>query len=88
MIGQGGRTGEEILKGGLFDIFPFLAAAIAGIEVFLEILPEINLVKGVFGFALWLGSGLFGRGCRGDPVAVFFASGDLIQQRHSGFQLF
>src|SRR5439155_20335244 len=88
VVGQSRRTREKILKRRLLDGLPLLAAAITGIEIFLEEDVHIDLVKGVASLALGSGIGRrsFGRGGT-SKLLVLFLTRIIVSQQDVGLEL-
>jgi hypothetical protein len=77
MVGKGIRLGEEVLKGRFFALLEAVRGPEAGVEVVLEVGPEIDLREGVF-FLFWCldGSGdLFHR-----PIPLRLASLHVVEE--------
>jgi len=71
MVGERGGLGEELLEGGLVQLFVFLAGTEAGVEVFLKIRTEVDLFEWVFGR---------NRRLFDNPIAHGLTTADLIQR--------
>ena len=85
MIGERAGFGEEIFEGWLFDGFDLGVGAIAGIEIFLEKRAEVDFLEGIFLLGE-IGIGLFGSCRLGLPVALFFVTRHIVDQRYGRIQ--
>src|SRR3954465_11170069 len=87
VVSQSGWPRQEIFKRRLLYGFPFLAAAIAGIEIFLEEAVHIDLIEE--GTAFGFGSGFCNRsvGCVRSPLALLFLTRDVIDQGNGRLEL-